>query len=95
MTRPLALSLLLLAACTKAPEAPAPAASGGPVEQERKLIAQRETLVEAFSGGPAAACEKVLSALMPRRTAPRSRSRASTLTRSVSSGVQMLPQSKQ
>ncbi|MCM2305264.1 MAG: arylesterase [Elusimicrobia bacterium] len=31
MTRPLVLSLLLLAACTKAPEAPAPAASGGPI----------------------------------------------------------------
>ncbi len=42
-----------------------------------------------------AACEKVLSALMPRTTAPRSPICPWTWPRSASSGVQMLPQSKQ
>ena len=42
-----------------------------------------------------AACEKGLSALMGRIVAPRCRISGSTLTRPRSSGVQMLPQSKQ
>jgi hypothetical protein len=39
------------------------------------------------------ACEKGLSALMGRMAAPRCRTSGSTLTRPLSSGVQMLPQS--